>query len=458
MVGQAVFVRTGEVIPLDGVLVSEMAEVDESSLTGEPYMMEKLQGNQLRSGTVNTGHSIVVQVTTVDAQSTYRKIIDMVKQAQDGQAPLIRLADRYSSWFTIITLILAVVAYLISHDISRVLAVLVIATPCPLLIATPIALLGGMNLAARQKIILKQLGALEVLSRIDTLIFDKTGTLTLGQPRLMEIDVRDATRSEVELLAIAASLERNSLHPIAKAVVMAAEAASAPRLIARSVTETVGKGIAGDVDGVTYTLAKHHGDERLTIALQQGEQVMALFFFEDELKADAKTAVAQLHAKGLRLHVFTGDKAVAAQRIVDQLSIGHAITLKANCTPQDKLDGVKALQENGHVVAMIGDGINDAPALALADVGVVFSNEEHTAASEAADVVLLGGDFAFVWNILAIARRTIRIALQSIWVGIGLSILGMVLALFGFIPPIVGAGLQEAIDILVIFNALRASR
>jgi heavy metal translocating P-type ATPase len=455
-IAQQVVIRKGEVIGLDGELISENGLVDESSLTGEPYESEKFVGDQIRSGTINIGDLMVIKVTKTQADSTYNKIINMVKQAQTEKAPLVRLADKYSTIFTILTVILSIGAYLLTFDLNRVLAILVVATPCPLLLATPIALLGGVNAAAKKKIIVKRLASMEVLSRINALIFDKTGTITLGMPKVVTFDLSHKNADSKKLIAVAEAIERNSLHPLAKAIVRYAKEKNVARIKAEKITEKIGQGIFGEVDGTNYHLSKLSSNEGMKIGLFKGQTELGVFTFEDEIKPESKKIIDQFKGLGFKLFIFTGDKQAAADKVATIL--GQGIEIKAECTPADKQSGIKQLQDKQQVVAMVGDGINDAPALALADVGMVFSNEEQTAASEAADVVFLGGDFKHVSEILSLSKRTIGIAMQSILVGMGLSLVAMVVASFGLIPPIVGAGIQEAIDVGVIINALRASR
>lgn len=460
VVGTEIAVRKGEVVPLDGVLVSDTALTDESSLTGEPYIMDKIKGDTVRSGTVNVGNLLILRVTKSDADSTYRKIIEMVEHAQAEKAPLIRLADRYSVIFTIITAIISTIAYLLSHDINRVLAVLVVATPCPLILATPIALFGGMNAAAKRRILVKKISSLEVLARVTAVIFDKTGTITLGRPVVKEVTVLNPDFSLAQVYGIASAIERNSLHPLAKAIVEAAKKAKADSFAPESVNETIGTGISAVIHGNEYRMAKPgHGATHNTIELTRNNVPVAHFEFEDQLKDDSEAITRRLKDLGLSLFIFTGDREENAVRIVTHLGqAGENITIKANCTPEDKKNGVAELKAHGEITAMVGDGINDAPALAQADVGMVFSNEEQTAASEAADIIFLGGDLSDVGFMMDTSKRTIRIALQSIRWGIGLSIAAMITAAVGFIPPVAGAFLQEAIDVAVIFNALRASR
>jgi heavy metal translocating P-type ATPase len=456
-VGQEILVRKGEVIPLDGVLISENAITDESSLTGEPYMMDKVKGDSLRSGTVNSGNALVLSVTHKDEESTYRKIVEMVKEAQSEKAPLVRLADRYSTLFTFLTFTIAGFAYLVSGDTDRILAVLVIATPCPLILATPIALMGGINAAAKRRIIVKKLSSLEVMARVTTVLFDKTGTITLGKPVLNKIQIDDESFTEEQILGIAASIERNSLHPIAKAFIVGAKMRNAPLYAATNISETVAVGISGIVEGTSYTISRFKSGMGMVIQLMKESRVIAHFYFEDKVKSDSRKILHRLIQQGVGVFIFTGDKREPALKIAQEIGLKNEQVF-AECTPEDKKKGIEKFKTEGQITAMVGDGINDAPALAMADVGMVFSNEEQTAASQAADVVFLGGDFDMVLRAFAIAKKTILIAKQSILWGIGLSVVGMVLAAFGFVPPVWGAILQECIDVAVIFNALRASR
>jgi heavy metal translocating P-type ATPase len=455
-IGQHILVRKGEVIPLDGILESELGLIDESSLTGEAVPLELTTGDRVKSATMNVGNPIVVKVEKEDKDSTYRKIIQMVERAQQEKSPLIRLADKYSTVFTLITFALALCAYLLSHDPIRILAVLVMATPCPLILATPIALMGGMNLSAKKRIIVKRLSSIEALARVRAIIFDKTGTITLGKPELAQVIIKNTKYSEKDILSIAAAIERSSLHPLAKAIVERARELKVKNLAVHDVEEIIGKGIKGVVEGKPYTLKKPDKSEGMVIQLLAEKKVIAELYFTDHIKNESQTVLQELQKKGLELFIFTGDKYEKAKELLDELQI--KIQLKAECTPEDKRDGITELKKKGLITAMVGDGINDAPALALADVGIVFSNQEHTASTEAADIVLLGGNFGLVLEALHISQRTRSIAVQSILFGIGLSVLGMILAAGGLIPPLSGALLQELIDVAVILNALRASR
>jgi heavy metal translocating P-type ATPase len=455
---EEIYIRKGEVISLDGLLQTNAASIDESSLTGEPFGVDKFQGDLIRSGTVNLGQPIVLKVINEQKNSTYNKIIQMVQDAQEEKAPLVRLADRYSTYFTLITFFIAGCTLSYWHTLESVLAVLVIATPCPLIIATPIALLGGVNAAAKKRIIIKKLAVLEQLPKINTIVFDKTGTITLGKPKVDTIDFHSKRYTEKEVLTIASAIERSSLHPLAKAIVEYAEEKQITKEHAQNIEEIIGKGISAEINGKSFMLSRleTNGAAGMAIVLTEKGQDIATFHFIDEIREDSKTILTTLKNLGYNLYLFTGDKKLAADQLAT--SLGQAITVRAEMKPVDKQEGVSELQKQKKSVAMIGDGINDAPALAKANVGMVFSNAEQTAASEAADIVLLAGNFSLVQDTMQIGKRTIQIALQSILWGIGLSIGGMVLAAFGLIPPLLGAGIQEAIDVAVIINALRASR
>jgi heavy metal translocating P-type ATPase len=457
-IGSMVMVRHGEVLPLDGELRSERALVDESSLTGEPYLLEKARGDEVRSGTVNQGPPLTLEVRREARDSTYRQILALVAAAQEGDAPMVRLADRYSLAFSAVAITLAATAWWWSGSLDRALAVLVVATPCPLILAVPIALMGGVNRAARDKIIVKRLAALEVLARVTYLMLDKTGTITVGRPELVRIEAAPGASVEPDrALALAAAVERHSLHPIAKALVDVAHVRACPILPVRDVVEFAGQGIQALVEG---HLVRVHGEAapygEMRVVCEVDRRPAATFVLEDRLKPDARQVFGHILEQGIELAMATGDRRTAAERTLREL--GLPLAIEAECTPARKLDLIRARQSAGQVVGMVGDGINDAPALAQADVGLVFTHEARTASSEAADIVLLGGDVQQVWQALSIARQTVHVATQGILLGIGLSIAAMLVAWAGFLPPLAGAILQEGIDVLVIVNALRATR
>jgi heavy metal translocating P-type ATPase len=456
--GSEVLVRHGEVLPLDGELLSERALVDESSLTGEPYLFDKLRGDLVRSGTVNQGPPLRMRVVREAGDSTYRQILQLVEAAQSDSAPMARLADRYSLVFSVVAIVLAAAAWWFGGTLERALAVLVVATPCPLILGVPIALMGGVNRAARDKIIVKRLAGLEVLAKLSFLVLDKTGTITVGRPELVRIDPSpDGGFGPDELLSVTAAVERHSLHPIAKSLVEAAQARSLPRLEVHDVRESVGHGISATVGARHVEVrggAAAYGQMR--VVCEVDGQAAGSFLLEDRLKPDARRIFEKILGLGVQLAIATGDRRGAAERTVSEL--GLPLEIDAECTPAFKLELIRKRQAAGGVVGMVGDGINDAPALAQADVGLVFSHEARTASSEAADIVLLGGELSQVWQSLWIARQTVDVATQGVLLGIGLSVAAMLAAAFGFLPPLAGALLQEGIDVLVIANALRATR
>jgi heavy metal translocating P-type ATPase len=453
-----ILVRKGEVIPLDGTLLSESGVIDESSLTGEAYPVDKLEGDLIRSGTINLSSPLRIKVINDQENSSYNKIVNLVQNAQKEKAPMVRLADKYSLWFTVTALVISAMAFLKWGTLESVLAVLVVATPCPLILATPIALMGGMNKSAKKRTIIKKLASIEVLSRVTTLVFDKTGTLTLGKPQVTKFEIMDNSLDKKEILSISAAIERNSLHPLAKSIVVYADGHRDKNIHASEIKEIIGKGIEGRVKDKKYSLTKISDDKSpdIVIGLYEKDNLIATFTIEDEIKSDTKTILDKLKNKGLEIYIFTGDKKEVAEKLLERLGLDR--NFKAELKPEDKQKGVEELKNQGKVVAMVGDGINDAPALALADVGMVFSNEEQTAASEAADIVFLNGNFSSVLDSIQDANQTIKIAKQSIIWGIGMSVVAMILAGFGLIHPITGALIQEAIDVIVILNALRASK
>ncbi|MDD2657401.1 MAG: heavy metal translocating P-type ATPase [Candidatus Pacebacteria bacterium] len=455
--GATIIVRGGELVPLDGYLTSPRAVLDLANLTGEPLPETAAEGAFVKSGSVNAGEAFELRVSGTLATSTYAKIIDLVKDAERNQAPFVRLSARANLPFTLLTLLISGAAYLLSGDSARVLAVLVIATPCPLIIAAPVAFIGGLSRAAGRNIIVKTPAALEVIARVTTVFFDKTGTLTLGTPRLTGITLLDAHATETRALSLAAALEFHSIHPLAHAVISAAKERHFTPAPAHNVQEIVGTGITGAVDGHYVSLEQapeeQHREGGISLLLSEDGAPIATLHFNDVLKDDAKKLLADFAESGLRVAVLTGDRKEHAEAIFD----GLAIDICADCTPEEKYRIVEEAKGRGETVAMIGDGLNDAPALARADVGIVFSGTENSASIEAADVAILGHDLALIRELFALAKRSVRIAGESVYAGIGLSTIGMLFAAGGSIAPVEGALMQEGIDIAVIVNALRAA-
>ncbi len=454
--GDTFFVRTHEMIPLDATLVSESALLDQSSLTGEMEPVEYRLGQYVKSGCTNLGAAISLEAYGTFEHSSYRKILTLVEEGKRQQSPLVRLAEQSNWIFTLVTLAFAFGALFLFRDWERFLAVLVIATPCPLLIAAPVSFLGGLSRAARNGIIIKSPIVLEALAKTKTLFFDKTGTLTLGEPTLTRIEVLQSSFTEKQTLELAAALEWSSLHPIAQTLVRMNEIRGGSMLDMEHVEEKLGQGISGIFDGKRYGIGKSatlNPDGGIISELTCEEMPIARFFFDDTLKEDVGKLFEYFRTRGYSLGILTGDKRANAYRL-----FGHFnIPVYAECAPDKKSTLVVREQQAGKLVGMVGDGTNDAPALALADVGIVFSGTENSASIEAADVAILGRDAWKIRDVVHIGRRSYQVARQSIIIGIGLSLVGMIFAFLGFIPPVYGAVLQEVIDVIVIVNALRST-
>ena len=452
-----IIIRTGELVPLDGTLASDNAILTLANLTGEPLPESFSYGAFIKSGSVNAGEAFTLIVSGTLATSTYAKIITLVKDAKHNQAPFVRLVTRANIPFTLITLGISGVVYLFTGDIVRVLAVLVIATPCPLIIAAPVAFIGALSQSAKKNIIVKTPATLEILNRVTTLFFDKTGTLTLGEPTLVSITVMKEGVSTTQALSLASALEFHSIHPLARALVAETQKYHFTPSPAREVKEIVGKGITGMVDGRYLSLEhapdKKHTGNGITLLLSEDGESIALFHFADVLKENVKEVLSGFTRAGYKIAVLTGDKAEQAQAVF----AGIDITIHADCTPEEKYHIVKDARAKGAVVAMIGDGLNDAPALALADVGIVFSGTENSASIDAAHIAILGHEVTLLRNLFDLSHRSVTIARESVYVGIGLSVLGMIFASFGYIAPVEGALIQECIDATVILNALRTA-
>jgi heavy metal translocating P-type ATPase len=453
--GDVIFIRPEEIIPLDGHLVSERALMNEANLTGELEPRTYTRDQLVKSGLINVGSSIELRIVGDFSHSTYQKIVDLVQESKNHPARTVRLAEKYNYTFTVITLVIAGTAFLITRQWNILLAVLVMATPCPLLIAAPVSFLGGLNKASKKNIIVKKPAALEILSQITTIFFDKTGTLTLGEPRLQRIDRIAEGFSEESLLAAAAAIEIHSLHPLARAVMQTAKERGIQSYRANDVKEKIGDGITGTIDGKIFRVEKSTGPatDGIAIDIVANDVRVGRLIFEDQIKSGTVELLEDLK-KHYAVAILTGDTEESARSLFGHLGV----TIHAHCLPEDKFAIVKAAQAEGGKVMMVGDGLNDAPALALADVGVVFSGTENSASIEAAAVAILSRNIGRVASILSIAKDSTRIARESILWGIGLSIVGMLFAAFGFIPPVTGAILQEGIDVTVIINALRSAR
>jgi len=464
-IGDILLVRPGEVVPLDGVLLSDSGTFDESSLTGESLPVERAAGENLMSGSLNGEAAIRMRVTARMEDSQYSRIVALVREAAESKAPMVRLADRYAVPFTGLAYVLGAVGWIISGSPARFAEVLVVATPCPLLIAAPVAFLGGMSRAARGGIIVKYAGVLELLGRIRTAAFDKTGTLTYGRPALVEIRTT-GTLDEDEVLRLAASAEQYSSHVLAASVMDAARARVLGFHSASEATEYATHGVRARLDGRDVVVGKPNFVAESAEGVVETELVsgqlgiyvgvdgkfVGCLVMSDPLRDEARRTLGELQHLGVTQTVMlTGDALATAEHIADAAGLTD---VRAECLPPDKVEAVRSLPLRP--VMMVGDGVNDAPVLAVADVGIAMGARGSTAAGESADVVIILDDLSKVASAVRIGQRTVKVALQSIWIGIAMSVALMVAAAAGYVPAIAGALSQEVVDLATILNALRA--
>ncbi len=470
--GDRLLVRQGDVVPVDGTVVEGVAVLDQSALTGESLPVQQRSGEPVLSGSTNVGDAFDLKATRPAAQSTYAGVIRLVEAAQRSRAPMSRMADRYAIVFLGVTVALAAAAWWLTGDSVRAVAVLVVATPCPLILAVPVAIVAGLSRAAKLGILIKGGRAIETLARVRALVIDKTGTLTLGQAKIVSARVTDSITPD-ELLRIAASLDQASKHIIAQTIVAAARGKGLALSVPTEVVETPGEGIVGRLDGRLVmvgganfiagkvadsglaTLGHDRPPGALAVAVAVDGKLAGLMILSDELRAGTQAMLQELRALGVeRIVLATGDRREVAQAVAAGLSID---LVRSELTPDQKILVVLSERKNGPVM-MIGDGVNDAPALAAADIGLAMGAKGAAASAEAADVVLLVDQLDRVLPAIQIARRSRFIALQSVIAGMGLSFIAMIVAALGLLPPVEGALLQEVIDVAVIFNALRALR
>jgi len=481
-VGDRLLVRPGELIPCDSVVEEGRSHVDTSRLTGEPVPDVAEAGTPLASGAANLEGAITVRATALARDSQYARIVELVRTAQASKAPIQRLADRYAVWFTPATLLVCAVAWLASGDPVRVLAVLVVATPCPMILATPIAIIGGIDRAAARQIIIRRGSALEQLAEVTAVVFDKTGTLTIGRPELAHVSVVPGW-DEARALRLAGALEQHSSHLLARSTAEAALRQLGALPTASHVTEVPGRGVVGCVDGhdvavgsrrfvlerahdvadapvaadVAALEAQRRGDGSLCAYVMVDGRGVAALEYADRVRGDAADVVGELQSLGIgRAVLLSGDHDETVQRVAGALGIPEA---RGDLLASDKADAVRALIRSGERVAMVGDGTNDAPALSGATIGVALAGSAGHGGgitAEAADVVILADSLARVPEAIRVSRRTLRVAKESLFVGLGLSAVAMIFAALGYVPPVAGALLQEGIDVAVILNALRA--
>ena len=461
-------VGPGETVPVDGVIEDEAA-LDESVVTGESQIVNRAVGETVASGVINAGAAFRMRATATAAESTYAGIVRLAQEATARKAPMVRIADRYAAAFVPFTLILAGLAWLVSGEFIRAVAVLVVATPCPLILATPIAIVSGLSRAARRGVVVREGAALEQLGRARTLLVDKTGTLTAGRPQVMEMITAPGLDRD-EVLRLAASVEQLSPHVLATALVREATDHGLTLTTPSDVTEEPGKGVRGRVDGRTVWVGqlavelpdwadrlrqRAELDGAAIVWISVDDVVSGALLLQDPVRPDARHTVGRLRQSGLqKVIMVTGDRPEVAAEVARVVGVDDVV---ARCGPERKVERVRAEAAQATTV-MVGDGVNDAPALAAADVGVAMGATGATASADVADAVLTVNRLDRLADAVEIARYARRIAVQSAGVGMGLSVAAMGVASVGLLPPVIGAFLQEGIDVLVIVNALRALR
>jgi heavy metal translocating P-type ATPase len=469
--GDRLLIRRGDVVPVDGTVAKGLAELDQSALTGEALPVRRREGEAVESGSTNAGDVFELGASRRASESVYAGIVRLVEAAQHARAPMARLADRYALIFLVVTVALAVSAWIVSGDPVRAVAVLVVATPCPLILAVPVALVAGMSRAARHGVLVKGGQVIESLARVRVIVLDKTGTLTRGQARIVAIEPQPGYDAE-EILRLAASLDQASPHVVARTLVQEASARALALTIPVDVVETPGEGLVGAVLGRRVAVGGEvfvrrqvegacEGDgaartaDGLVVAVALDGMLAGRIYLSDTLRDGAAEMLRAFRAQGIRrIALATGDR----QAIADSIASGLDLDLvRAELTPTDKVAVVSDEKRFGAVM-MVGDGVNDAPALAAADVGVALGAHGSAASTETADVVLLVDRLDRVSLALSIAVRARQVALQSVLAGIGLSLAAMGAAAAGMLTPVQGALVQEAIDVTVILNALRALR
>lgn len=466
-VGDRILIKPGEIVPVDAEIVEGTGSFDEANLTGESLPQTKQVGDQILSGSINIDGAITAKALHTSADSQYQQIVQLVQSAAASKAPFVRLADRYSIPFTIAAYAIAGTVWLLTGDAHRFLEVIVVATPCPLLLAAPIALVSGMARASKFGVIVKTGSALEKLAETRTIAFDKTGTLTNGNLALADITVFGSYKKD-EVLGLAASLEQNSNHVLASAIVTAATDKKLKVAKAKHVKEVPGKGLSAHVQNKdilvgNYALLEQHevvfpkqfkqsSITQTAIYVAVNSELAGVLLLEDTVRPESKATLERLRGLGIRNTVLiTGDNAASGRKVAKVLSIKQ---MYAEALPGEKLQILEGITDRP--VAFVGDGVNDAPSLTAADVGIAIGARGSTAASDSADMVILPNDIGRVAIAVAIAKRTFRIATQSILIGIGLSLALMAVFATGKFTPLAGAVAQEVVDIFVIFNALRA--
>ncbi|URZ86523.1 heavy metal translocating P-type ATPase [Floricoccus penangensis] len=465
-IGDKLVVRPLELVPVDAKLISQTATIDQSSLTGESKPVEMAKGTEILSGSINGDFPITIEAIRLAKDSKFQQIVSLVEEIKSTPAQFVRLADRYAVPFTIIAYLIAGTAWFISKDAHRFAEVLVVASPCPLILAAPIAFVAGMSRLSKNNILVKNGSIIEKLADVKTAFFDKTGTLTQGNMRVEEIiPASDSNYNQNELLSLAASIEQSSNHILAKAIVSKAKEEKISFGQVQEIKEVPGQGIVAQLNGKSYNLGRDtfaHTEDNQTgttnVYISEDGKYIGKITLSDQLRPDAKEVISELE-NDLQIKnviMLTGDDKSVASNVANELGIKQYYS---NLLPEEKLDKIKSVPKDDKPTLMVGDGINDALALAYADVGISIGSEGvSTVASESADVVILKNDLSSLVTSIKISRDTLKTARESVWIGIFICVILMLIASTGVIPAIVGALLQEVVDTVSILYALKALR
>ncbi|MGX2946947.1 heavy metal translocating P-type ATPase [Enterococcus alishanensis] len=463
-IGDKILVKSGEIVPVDGYLLTENLSLDESSLTGESKPVEKKTGDTLMSGSLNGEGSFTYEATKTAKDSQYQSLVRLVQESKEKPAKFVRLADQYAVPFTIIAYVIGGISWFISKEPIRFAEVMVVASPCPLILAAPIALVAGMSKSSRNGIVVKNGTVLERMAQAKTVAFDKTGTLTEGILTVQNIQTYQDLIEPEKLLQLAASAEQNSSHILARSLVEYAKKQNIDLLSCDDFEETTGQGVSGKINKQIIRVGKarfaylneEQGVNQTTIYIAIANKYVGKIVFADTVRPETKDTVAKLKLLGIKkIIMLTGDNQLIADSIAKEVGINEVY---ADCLPEDKIKILNNIPPNMRPEIMVGDGVNDAPALSTADIGIAMGARGSSAASESADIVILKDDLSRVATGLKISKRTMKIAKQSVLIGILICTILMLIASTGVLPALLGAALQELVDVTSILSALRARK
>ncbi|WP_022797187.1 heavy metal translocating P-type ATPase [Bavariicoccus seileri] len=461
-IGDRILVKPGEVIPVDATVEKGSSFVDESSLTGESKPVDKTVGDELMSGSLNGDAALTVKVYKEAKDSQYQLLVKLVKESAARPAKFVRLADRYAVPFTLVAYLIGGVAWFLSKDPVRFAEVMVVASPCPLILAAPVALVAGMSRSSRHGIVVKTGMTIEKLAKAQTIAFDKTGTITAGRLFVDRVEIADSAYDRHTVIQLAASAEQASTHILSRSLIADAKKEKIKLLPSEDLEEVTGQGIKATVDGKSVKVGKagfahtesHLSSDETAVFVSVDDQFIGMITFKDVVRKETPETINKLKALGIdNISLITGDKNSIAQTIAKQVGITN---VHSECLPEDKIAILKNVNDSERPVIMVGDGVNDAPALSIADVGIAMGAHGSTAASESADAVILRDDLGRVAEAVNISQNTMKIAKQSVLIGIFICVFLMLVASFGVIPALLGAALQEVIDTVSILSALRA--